>query len=281
MLAIGWTRTPAANSPPRRPTVVAGPQRRGDLAGKIVGEPRPGLACAERPVAGERTRSSDSGLLTAQERPHRQLDTVDGVGLQRRAIGREGRRRTGRRPRHASDARQRPIAERRELRVKDRLGSRQCVRQRGRWRRHVGCARGAYRRQLVDWDDSPAHRHGNSDYASHILDRRSDRSGRYGDHCSGHRCDRGGQSVCCGIVGRGGRDGLDLREVGGDDRRRRLRFAAPDAEQSGRDHSKRRGAKTSPADDGERQEAEGRPHCGSSAGKMCRVLSHLFAPPPR
>src|SRR5207248_9360882 len=35
------------------------------------------------------------------------------------------------------------------------------------------------------------------------------------------------------------------------------------------------------ADDRECQEAQRRPHCGSSAGKMWRVLSHLFAPPPR
>ena len=48
-----------------------------------------------------------------------------------------------------------------------------------------------------------------------------------------------------------------------------------------RNNTERRSANSCPADHRHGEEADRRPHRGSSAGKMCCVLSHLVAPPPR
>src|SRR5205823_3346092 len=65
------------------------------------------------------------------------------------------------------------------------------------------------------------------------------------------------------------------------DRRRRFRFALFDTEEAGREHAESRGAEPGPSHDGQREEAQRRPHWGSSTGNVCRVLSHRLAPPPR
>ena len=80
---------------------------------------------------------------------------------------------------------------------------------------------------------------------------------------------------------RRGRDRLDRRKFGRHDRRR-LGFAALDPEYLGAgENPMGRRAKACPTDHGKSQKAQRRPHCGSSAGKMWRVLSQRLAPPPR
>src|SRR5205085_10121993 len=75
----------------------------------------------------------------------------------------------------------------------------------------------------------------------------------------------------------------DWRELCRDDRRRaRLGLPWCHAEQlRTREHTERRGANPCPSAQNQRKEPERRPQRGSSAGKMCRVLSHRVGPPPR
>jgi hypothetical protein len=62
----------------------------------------------------------------------------------------------------------------------------------------------------------------------------------------------------------------------------RLRLAARDRKYSGAGQgSQCRHTKADPAQDCQREESQRRPHDRNSAGKMCLVLSHRFAPPPK
>src|SRR4029079_2086373 len=71
------------------------------------------------------------------------------------------------------------------------------------------------------------------------------------------------------------------REFGWNDRRR-LRLAPVDPEDLGAgERAELCGRNAAPAQDCHRKEAQRRLHCGSSAGKMCTVLSQRRAPPPR